>query len=358
MALYKVLFLGLTVVGPEEEARLRQGLQKRFNLTPEKAENLLQRVPIIVKKTESKEEAEKYVKVFEEIGGRVRLEEEPGAEIPPVSPAPQSPPQPPPKMKYYSGPTVTCPQCGFEQPEADECVKCGIIISKFKQYQELARSFEGQVREISTEEKTISPWESGEGFIGAFLKTTKEALFSPTQFFKKVSTGTGYGSPLIYGIISGIIGFGFSFLWQWLFLSRLVPPQVRSFLPYQLYLSLILIGMPFGVAFSLYAGSGITHLCLMIVGGNKSGFQPTFRALSYSYCSHLFNIIPIIGGLIGSIYMIVLFTIGIREGHSISTGKAALAVLLPAIVTIVLVLLALFIPFFMGSMRFFGGVGV
>src|SRR3972149_1908869 len=76
MASYKVIFLGLSVIGLEEETRLLGGLQRKFNLTPEKAENMLQRVPIVVKKGLSKEEAGRYVKAFEEIGGRVKIEEE------------------------------------------------------------------------------------------------------------------------------------------------------------------------------------------------------------------------------------------------------------------------------------------
>ena len=50
MASYKVIFLGLSVIGPEEESQLLGGLQKKFHLTPGKAESLLQRVPIVVKK--------------------------------------------------------------------------------------------------------------------------------------------------------------------------------------------------------------------------------------------------------------------------------------------------------------------
>lgn len=357
MGLYKVIFLGLTVAGPEEEARLIQGLQKKFNLTPEKAEGMLQRVPVVVKKGILKEEMERYVKVFEEIGGRVRVEEEPTHEFSKIAPEPGPPPRPKPETKPYTGPTVICPQCGFEQPESDECARCGIVISKHKEYEQMARSIEGQIREISTEEKT-SPWESGEGFFWAYMRTTREALFSPTKFFRKVATGEGYWSPLIYGIISGIIGFGVSLLYQWFLFSQFIPPQIHAFIPYNLLLTIFLIGIPLMAFFSIIAGSGVTHLCLMIVGGNKSGFQGTFRAFSYSFCAHLFDIVPFIGSFIGSIYMIVLFIIGVREGHGISTGKAALAVLLPAIVMVALIILAILIPFFMGSMRFFGGVGV
>ncbi len=358
MGLYKVIFLGLKVAGLEEEARLIQGLQKRFNLTPEKAESLLQRVPIVVKKGISKEEMERYVKVFEEIGGRVRVEEESLPEFAGISREPEPPPRPKPEAKPYTGPMVTCPQCGFEQPESNDCVKCGIIISKFMQYQEMARSIEGQVHEISSEEK-ISPWESGRGFFLAYTRTPKEALFSPTRFLKKVSAGEGYWSPLIYGIISGIIGFGVSLVYQWFLFSAFIPPQIHALIPYNLILTLSLIGIPLMVISSIFIGSAITHLCLMIVGGNKSGYQSTFRAISYSYCAHLFDIVPFIGSFVGSVYMIILIIFGVREGHRITTGKAVLAVLLPLIVVLGLgILAAILLPMFLGGLGLFRGVGV
>lgn len=358
MGLYKVVFLGLKVAGPEEEARLLQGLQKRFNLTPEKAESLLQRVPIVVKKGILREEMEKYVKVFEEIGGRVRVEEEPTPESIGIPQQPEPPPPPKPDVKPYTGPMVTCPQCGFVQPESDDCIKCGIVISKFKQYQEMAKSIDGQVHEISSEEK-ISPWESGGGFFWAYLRTTKEALFSSTRFFKKVSAGEGYWAPLIYGIISGVIGVGVSMVIQWFFFSAFIPAQIHALIPYNLFLSLSLIGVPIMVASSIFIGSVITHLCLMVVGGNKKGYQTTFRTISYSFATQLFNIVPFIGSFIASVYMIVLLIIGLREGHGITTGRAALAVFLPLIILVGLgILAAITVPMFLGGLGLFSGVGV
>ena len=88
MSLYRVIFLGLAVAGPEEEVRLIKGLQMKFNLFPEKAESLLQRVPIVVKKSVLKEEMERYVKAFEEIGGRVKIEVEPITEALEISKRP------------------------------------------------------------------------------------------------------------------------------------------------------------------------------------------------------------------------------------------------------------------------------
>jgi hypothetical protein len=97
----------------------------------------------------------------------------------------------------------------------------------------------------------------------------------------------------------------------------------------------------------------------MIVGGNNNGYKTTFRAISYSYSAQLFNIIPFIGSLIGFIYWIILFILGVREGHGISTGKAVLAVLLPVIVGVGVVIVAvMLIPLLLRTLGFFGGVGV
>ena len=376
MGLYKVVFLGMAVAGPEEEARLIGGLQKKFNLTPEKAERLLQKVPVVVKKGISKEEMERYVKAFEEIGGKVKVEEELTVE-PEIPLAPQLEETPPSVEKETYGERetyqekepyreretrqegmITCPQCGLEQPETDECKKCGIIFSKYKQYEEMARSFEDKVHEISTEEYT--PWEGGEGFIGAFFRTTQEVLFSPVKFFKKAASGKGYWSPFIFALISGIIASGITLLWQRLFFSGMIPPKFQSSTSYSFFLTIAIISIPFSIAFSILIGSGVTHLCLMIVGGNRKGFEGTFRAISYSYSAQLFSIVPFIGSFIGGIYFLILAVLGVREGHNISTGKAVLAVLLPIIILVGLgILLAVFfISFLIGSLGSFRGVGV
>ena len=383
MGVYKVIFLGMAVAGPEEEARLIGGLQKKFNLSAEKAERLLQKVPVVVKKGVPKEEMERYVKAFEEIGGKVRAEEELQVEPEiPLSPGLEREPYETRVSQRYEekphygegGPRqereprqeeshrerepqegmMTCPQCGFEQPPSDECRKCGIIVSKFQQYEEMARSFEDKVHEVPPEEPP--PWESGEGFTGAFYRTMRESLFSPTLFFRKISSGEGYWAPLIYGLITGIIGNGCAILWIWLFLARLIPLER---LPLQLGFSIfkLIFPLPFQLAIAILIGSGIIHLCLNIVGGNNSGYNTTFRAVSYSYSGYLFGIIPFIGPFIGNIYTFVLTIIGVREGHRISTGKAILAVLLPAIVVFGVIIAAVMLVLtFIGTRGFLGGI--
>jgi hypothetical protein len=137
----------------------------------------------------------------------------------------------------------------------------------------------------------------------------------------------------------------------------MVPAQIRSVTTYSLFLVFAIILIPFWVAFSIVVGSGVIHLCVMIVGGNRKGFEATFRAISYSQSALLFYIVPVIGSIVGGIYYLILIILGVREGHEISTGKAVLAVLLPLIIVFGLgILLAIFIPLFIGSLGSYRGM--
>ena len=263
MGQYKVIFLGLAVAGPEEEARLLRGLEKKFGLSQERAERLLQRVPIVVKKGMSKEEMEKYMRAFQEVGGRVRLEEEePIPESQDVAETPE------PEKEPAVGKMITCPQCAFEQPETNQCVKCGLDLSAAPSYQEGTTAFQTE-RGGTPSEENVNPWETGEGFIGAFLRTTKNALFSPTRFFRKGKPANGIGPSLLYALIAGIIGLGGSSFWQWVLFARMFHYEIAASLPYSIHLTLITIALPLMVFFSMVIASSVTHFCLIQSGRGR-----------------------------------------------------------------------------------------
>ncbi len=350
---YKVIFLGLAGAGPEEESRLLKGLQKKFNLTPERAERLLQRVPVVVKKGESLEEMGKYVRAFQEIGGKVRMEEE-------VTPEAQVVHEPAPaETKQYEGKMITCPQCGFEQPEAEECGKCGLNFSKYPIYKEVADAGPEQAQATPSEEAAAVPAEEGgEGFLAGLFKSIKGALFSPSKFFRAHAVGEGTLSPLMNGVICGIIGFGISLVWNWFLWQNFSHYLPFSKFPFDLYVIYSTISLPVKAAFLILVNSVITHLCLMVVGGSKRGFRTTFRVVCFAAASYLFLLVPFLGLLIQVIYLRILIIIGVREGHGISTGRAVFAVLLPLILLAGLGLIAvIFMSVFLGSLRIFSGTG-
>jgi hypothetical protein len=349
VSVYKVVFLGLAVAGLDEEARLIKGLQRKFNLSPEKAESLIQRVPIVIKRGISREEMEKYVRAFEEIGGRVKIEEEPPESL-------EISPEPPLEKRVEKAPLkktiITCPQCGLEQPETFECTQCGFPFSQYSK-DKATQTYESQTRNISIGEKDTPAWESGEGFISAFFKTARETLFSPSRFFKKVASGTGYWISLIYALICGALADYTNIFWIWLFFSMFsqsLPSKFSNIISFFSGIAVIflLLVLPFFEAVSLFIGSAVTHLCLMIVGGNKKGYEATFRTFSYANSARLFYVlpfflIPFLAPILYfalNVYHLILVVIGIRECNEISTGRAILAVLLPPLIVIVIGILA------------------
>jgi hypothetical protein len=91
--------------------------------------------------------------------------------------------------------------------------------------------------------------------------------------------------------------------------------------------------VPVLLALGLFVGSGILHLCLMLVGGAKRSYEATFRVMCFAAGSaYPLMIVPICGGMISGVWCLVLECIGLTKVHDTSTGKAVLAVLLPLVV--------------------------
>jgi hypothetical protein len=100
--------------------------------------------------------------------------------------------------------------------------------------------------------------------------------------------------------------------------------------------SVALVGMilisPALYVLSAFISSGITHLCLKLLGGAHRPFETTFRVICYAQASAMvFNLLPICGGLIGVIWGAYTIIIGLKESHGISGWKATLAITLPGL---------------------------
>ena len=98
-----------------------------------------------------------------------------------------------------------------------------------------------------------------------------------------------------------------------------------------------LVIAPIAGAVGVFLTALVTHLLvILVVGSGHSGFGATFRIVAYSSVTSLAGWIPFIGWIF-SLYRLYLATVGIREMHATTTGKALLVVLLPAILILVLV---------------------
>jgi hypothetical protein len=243
-----------------------------------------------------------------------------------------------------------------------------VIISKFLKYLEEVKPVgvesappsaagaptEGPLpqRTIGTpmEEPTSStPWEdmASLGFLTAFFRTMKEVLFSPTAFFRGMPVNKGFASPLFYGVIITFLGTTIGLLEQYAFsgfigsLSQVEGAAGVNFFQTAFFLIYAFVLPPL-IAIGFFIASSIFHICLMVVGAGKRGFEATFRVVAYASSSQVFALIPFLGGFIITIYNLFLWTIGFRESHRTTTGKALVAVVLPMIIMLFFIGLLVF----------------
>lgn len=180
------------------------------------------------------------------------------------------------------------------------------------------------------------PWEHRQelGFLKAFFDTVGVVLTKPNEAFGMMKAEGGLMEPLLFALIGGSAGMIVSFLMQ-------IGLQSVGFMADR---NSAILGMGMGIVFGviltpviivciMFIGSGILHLCLMIVGGAKKPFETTFRVVCFSSGStYLLAMVPVCGGMIAMLYNLVLECMGLARAHETEIGKAIMAVLLPILV--------------------------
>jgi len=173
----------------------------------------------------------------------------------------------------------------------------------------------------------------------SFWEKTKGFLLSPTETFNKVKE-EGWGGSIgffakwliIFAILMAVI-FGALFAVLWGFFGAFIPVDVS--LIFGGVMAIMVIGMLIGVLvgglIGILIGSLWMHIWVYLLGGRK-GVGQTIKAMAYgSTPSLLLGWIPFIG-IIFAIWTLVVQIIGIRQLHELSTGRAALAYIIGAII--------------------------
>ena len=187
--------------------------------------------------------------------------------------------------------------------------------------------------------RTGLPWEHRQqrGFVSAFIETLSMVLTRPAEAFTVMKREGGLGGPLIYaligGSVGGIVAFLFSLCFQSLGLFKDQQNGLAAMAGMGIGSVAIIILLPLFIVIGLFIGSGIVHLCLMIVGGANQPFETTFRVLAFSQGSTgPLQIVPVCGGLISGVWALVCTCIGLARAHETDTGRAIVAVFLPVVV--------------------------
>jgi len=184
------------------------------------------------------------------------------------------------------------------------------------------------------------PWEHRQqlGLVKAFVDTVILVLTKPAEAFALMKREGDLIEPAIYAAIGGSLGIIVSTLIRLPFhaMGGFMGNRDSAFSGmFGSGIGLIfgLILSPILVTIGVFIGSGLIHLSLMLLGGAKKPYETTFRVVCFSFGSaNVIAIVPFCGGLVASVYNIVLNCMGIARAHEIDTGKAVMAVLLPLVV--------------------------
>jgi hypothetical protein len=220
-----------------------------------------------------------------------------------------------------------CQNCGKEIAEGQAfCQSCGFRLV----------ADEAPVMPDSGRYKT--PWEdrATNGFFNGLFKTVKDVIFSPSDFFKKMPVTGGLTDPLLFAMIIGMVGLMFASVWDLLLhdsMQGFMTPKMRAAagggMSSEIASPLGTLMLPFLLIIWLFVVSGVLHLFLMMVRGERAGFEATFRVVNYSVSPFLFMAIPYCGMLITMVWVLTLTVIGLRDAHETTGGKATVAVLFP-----------------------------
>lgn len=181
----------------------------------------------------------------------------------------------------------------------------------------------------------LLPFEQpGYPFLEGLYETAKLVITEPTQAFTRVRFGSDLGRPLLYAVIFGWIGIIASQVYEialrgtlWQFLPW-APSRDEMFFSTGMSVALM-VAAPIFVLLGVFVAAVVIHLFLLLVGGGGAGLTTTVKVVCYASTVQISQVVPVCGGLVGGLWALVLYIIGLAAAHRISQGKAALAVLLP-----------------------------
>jgi hypothetical protein len=179
------------------------------------------------------------------------------------------------------------------------------------------------------------PWEREGPLTARFIDTAREVTLTPVPFFKGLAREGGLGAPLLYAVIGLLVGAAASVVYQ-LFLpfGPMGMGGIRGTAGFGLGSLILLPAM--GIV-GLFIMSGLLHVLLMLIASSKQPFETTFRVMAYTMgTTSLANLVPIVGGMAGGIWGLILLVIGSSEAHEVPVGQAAIAVLVPVVLCCVL----------------------
>lgn len=194
-----------------------------------------------------------------------------------------------------------------------------------------------EVQEASRKERTDVAWEQKKeiGFVKTLFKTIVQLLFTPARFFRNLANASSYDESE-----SHAIGFYFptfivatlvSVATNFIFLKFVMHASASMGKAGIFAMIVGLIVLPITCMLQLYIKAGVLHLFIRMFGGED--FSKTLSIMAYTEgVAKVFDIVPVAGPMIGSIWGVVIIITGIKPVHKFSTLKAIAVCIIPVII--------------------------
>ncbi len=185
----------------------------------------------------------------------------------------------------------------------------------------------------TTKELALPPWERRErfGFLNGLYLTIKEVLLTPSRFFHRMPSQVGLTQPLLFAVVLGVATTFFAWMWSLAgsSLQLLIAESISQVLRGPWWSFVLFLFSPVIVSIGVIVKAVLIHLVLILLNGNKLGFEATFRVSAYSEATGILALVPIFGPVLGIVWSLVVVIIGVYSIHETDPWKALVAVLLP-----------------------------
>ena len=205
------------------------------------------------------------------------------------------------------------------------------------------------------------------GPIRTFFDLSSRVLFEPVRFFRYDLSYFSTSEALAFGLTCAWLATFFSFFWSGLYgmvFSNLLGDFIDIVLPLEeashlfsdasenyLYNASSLLLHPFVVLLQICCSAYlIFRVAKFLVPVSAYSLErPTYQGMlkifGVALASQWLQVVPVLGGLLAYLAMILLTMTGIRERYHVSTARAVAIVLAPYLLVAMLLLLFLFLLF-------------
>lgn len=187
---------------------------------------------------------------------------------------------------------------------------------------------------VSADNLEEFPWPPAaeESVAEAAFSTWRGASLHPASFFRAMPARGPLLPALLYYLPLGVLVEGIDLFWT-VVLGPVAPVSTGALARFTAGAGarplIDFLLSPVYLLGGLFLTATVVHAALVILGAARHPFRATAKVVCYAYSPAVLAVIPRVGWLFASIWMVVLLMVGVRHTHKASAIRAAAAVLLP-----------------------------